>query len=351
MKRFCRFLFVLAVAVSCVRPGIINDAPVKYVYPQKTLSISRCNDLCTDFQEVLNGLHVQIVNDTVLVFQEQTNEANIYHFKAYSANTLSYLGAFVRNGRGPGEMVYPRVAMCNPREKYLNVSLNSIGEAYSVDIEKTIESGSASIAQTYALPFGIVDWLPLPGRECFVLREEKSRVVFQTLGIDGDVHKTFDLYGDYGDVRYLTHLSSILLNGGKNGMVAEVMLLFPQVNFIDAESGQVRSVAVSKDYRKWRSVMDGRLDMDTKEYYSAAAVTPDYIFAAYKGIPMVELNAGGAGSSIHIFDWHGHFLYDIRVSEDILSMAYDSSNGFLYAIDNFGGEVVRYDLGGLLSRQ
>ncbi len=189
---------------------------------------------------------------------------------------------------------------------------------------------------------------PLSDNEHFVFRLENGEEVFQTVGNGGEVLNTFNLYEGHGDERYITYLSGILVHNNKTKTVAEVMLLFPQINFIDTDGGQVYSVAVSKDYRKWASVLECRQFMELTEYYSSAASAPDYIFAAYRGLPIHRLAENRAGTHIHIFDWQGNFLYDISVAENIEDMAFDNRTGFIYAIDRTGGRIVRYDLSGVM---
>ena len=62
---------------------------------------------------------------------------------------------------------------------------------------------------------------------------------------------------------------------------------------------------------------------------------------------MGRLDEPGPGSSIHILDWNGDFLYDVRVDENIGDIAFDERTQRLYCIDRLGGGVVVYDLDAL----
>lgn len=350
MRIFSKILLVAAasLAISCKHTGIVSDAPLKFVRPAKSVPALDCTDLRDAFPEVLDYYYVQVVNDTVLVLSDQVSDDNPYHFKAYSAKTLNYLGAFGRNGRGPGEMLYPHAVRKSPSEKYLCVNDNSAGLACLVDVEKSIKSQNTAVVQSYALPSGIIDWLPLSDGKQFMLLLENKEMVFHLVGSDGEVSKVFDLYKGHNDERYLTHLSSLLLHNEKTGQVAEVMVFFPQINFIDTYNGQVYSVAVNKDYRNWQSVMSQMLSAGTKQYYVGAASTSDNIFAVYKNVSISDLAEDSHDTHIHIFDWNGNFLYDICVTENIESITFDSRTDFLYAIDKTEGKIVRYDLSGLI---
>ena len=131
--------------------------------------------------------------------------------------------------------------------------------------------------------------------------------------------------------------------------VAEIMLLFPQINIFDTDNGTVRSLAVSRAYRNWKSVISRQINLETTtQYYVNAASGTDYIFAAYKGIPLEQIIKGGSGTSIHVFDWDGNFKYDIKVREDIDCMTFDGRTKKLYCIEKQEGKIIRYDLSGLL---
>ena len=301
------------------------------------------------FSEVLHRYSISAVNDTIIVFSDQVSENNPYRFKAYSTNTFNYLGAFIRNGRGPGEMLSPRMVSDNANEECLCLATSDYA-SYIVDVEKSIETGQTAVVHRYDLPSGTIDWLPLSDSEHFILQKENRELVFHTIAPDGTVHRTFPLYKGLDHDRYMTHLSSILVNNGKTGQVAEVMLMFPQINFIDTHSEKVYSVAVNKDYRKWQSVLDRMFDAEMVQYYDGATATSDYIFAIYRCLPLGKFNNPDYGSSIHVFDWDGKFLYDVRVAENISYITFDKRSGFLYCITKPEDLVVRYDLGGLLGK-
>jgi hypothetical protein len=350
MRYFRQLLFIMIVFLvsSCSRTGIVNDVTVKLVKPDKVVSLEFDTTFRCAFPEVLDCFRIRIVNDTILVLQDQVSENNPYHFKAYSTNSFDYLGSFVRIGRGPGEMLHPHITQNNASEKYLSLNDNQLGQAYILDVIESIKAQKASTVKSFSLPSNIIDWLPMSGNGQFILVQENGEMVFHKKMDDVEVCKTFHLYGGIDGERCLTHFSGFILNNGITGEVAEVMAFFPQINIIDTYSENVHSIAVNKDYCRWESVINRMLDMDSKEYYAGATSTSDYIFAAYKGLPLCRLNDPGAGTSIHVFDWADNFLYDIRVSENIDYMTFDSRTKFLYCVAKPENCIVRYDMSGLL---
>ena len=274
---------------------------------------------------------IQLVQDTILVLQDRATEENIHHFKAYSVNSSDYLGAFGRLGRGPGETISPHVMKSAAYAEWLVLNDNAMRKAWAVDVMESTVSGSMIAADLFELPAGVVDWTFLPDSCSFSLRLEHGKAVFHTEDCGSSV------------------LNSYSLNDaiGVSGKVAEAMVFFPQINIFDTKAGLARSFAMNKACRYWKTVVSGMPDMSTVEYYEGIAATEDYIFAACRGVPLGRLDESGPGSSIHILDWNGDFLYDVRVDENIGDIAFDERTQRLYCIDRLEGGVVVYDLDAL----
>ena len=344
-----RILFALTIllATGCSRKGILSDVPVKFVRPEITVSQSCDTAFSCSLPEVLQSYDLQIVNDTVLVISDQIKEFGQCHFKAYSLNDFSYLGSFIRNGRGPGEMIDPRLTGGNSPETCVGIDDCQKDQAYIVDVKESLTSGQPAIVRKYDLPSNNRLWMPMPDDGQFVKTLEDGKFLFHSVSADGTISRTFDLYKQAVGEQYVTHLSNIVTNDSCSGKVAEFLLLFPQFNIIDTGTGQVRSFAVDPAYGKWKSVLNKRIWKDNIEYYTGVTSTQDYIFATYKGAPISETYTKAQGSSIHIFDWDGNFLYDIKVAENIDNMAFDSHAGHLYCHERVEDRIVRYDLSSL----
>ncbi|MCM1199098.1 MAG: BF3164 family lipoprotein [Clostridium sp.] len=278
--------------------------------------------------------------------QDRVSEDNPYHFKAYSTRTFNFLGAFIRNGRGPGEMLYP-AGQRSFDGMHLNVNDNALALAWSVNVKETVESQDVSIEKNHTLPSGTIVWLPISNSREFTLRIENDKETFQIDDRNGKATHIFDLYVGHNDRRHITHLSRRLLYNPDTEQIAEAMVFFPQINFFNIDGSCAHSTAVNKEYRKWKSVMNCRPDK-AKEYYVHATSTQDYIFATYKGRLWFNQDSHVQDTHIHIFDWSGKFVYDISTNEDIDFIAFDSIGKYLYARDKTEDRIVRYDLCGLI---
>lgn len=352
MKYFIRILLLFAMASfanSCHHAGLIEGATVKFASPEKVVSLSCDTTFRCSFPEVLHCSGIQIVNATVLVLQDQVSDSNPYHFKAYSTNTFAYMGSFIRNGRGPGEFIHPHIAKSSTQEKYLSINVNQAGKAYKLNVEESIKYRETAILRSYVLVPGTIDWLPLSDMRQFILRQENRKPLFQVIDND-DVVLEFNLAGDIAGEQYVTCLSSLLVNNGNNGKVAECMIFMPFLNIFDTERGHACSIAVDKAYRKWERVLYSMSGPDTMQYYEGATSTSEYIFATYKGVPLSKLNERDQGTYIHVFDWDGNFICDIEVAENIDNIAYDARTGYLYCHEKTEDRIIRYDLSGILGQ-
>ena len=348
MTRLITFSIVLVLVVSCNRYGIVDGVKVDLVTPEKVVSISPDTNFRHNFLEVLHCFQLQIVCDTILVVQEHISETTNSHFKAYSINSADYLGSFIQNGRGPGELIGPRIVQCCPNEKYLNLSCHQMNQAYIIDVIQSIKSGMPAIVQNYTLQTNQLDWHPLPDSASFVFQFDSNLFSFNKIGIDEEITNTTYLSKDINAEHCIIHLSSFMIGHDKTDEIANVMIFSPHIDVIDMSNGQLRSFATDRDYRKWKSQLHRIPDMNTMQYYMAATASPDYIFAVYKKVPLSELHASGHDTSIHVFDWNGNFLYNISVSENIGAIAFDRINRHLYGSDESDCRIIRYDLSQLL---
>lgn len=333
---------------SCSRSEIIRGSRIKREKAGRIVSLIADAGFHATFPEVLNAVRLQIVCDTILIVQDQAGSADACHFKAYSLNTFEYLGAAVRNGRGPGEMVNPHIAKVSPESRYLNIGHNQTGEAYSLDILQTLNTGKTVISHTTALPPGTMDWIPLPDMRHFILQSERGTLVLRCIGDDGIAKNTFRYIEELEDERHITQLSCLIVGNESSGEVAEAMMFFPVITVFDTKNGTSRSIATDKSYGRWKSLSNRMIDKDTKQYYAGASAGRNHIAAAYKNCTLEELAGGNHSTSIHVFDWKGNFLYDINVKEDIRNIAFDDNAGYLYGIDGSEGKIIRYDLVALL---
>lgn len=353
MRTFARIFSVLLVLffVSCSPSGIIDDAGVKMVRPEKQSEIEAEPFFPADTSVVMQISDLQVVSDTILVVQMQSWDDEYGMLRAYSTRSGDYLGPFLREGRGPGEMLRPHIAKMRSGYDCLCVNENATGQAFLIDVLGSISNRQASYAGRFRLPDQTLDWLPLSEKEQFCLSIRSGVVCYLTANSEGAVRREIKPFKKGGE-QYITQLSGLFTCNESTGETIECLQFLPQIIFFDTRTGKLRSIAVSKDYQKWESILDGWTNveaiMNSIQYYAGICSSSEYIFATYTGISLKEMQQPGHGVRIHVFDWSGEFVCSLRVGEDLGMLTYDERDRRLYGLDRIQGRIYRYDLSGIL---
>lgn len=347
MKKLLYIAIALLAVVSCIRTGLVSDVPAHLVKPQRVISLAPDTSLHCSFSEVLHAYWMQIVEDSILVLRVQPSHDDPYFFKAYSTKTFEFMGSFIQKGRGPGEMLSPHVVKSAAGGKTLYVNDNSVGKAYGIDVRKAI-GNVKEYEYEYEMPIGILDWIPATDTTQMLIQEDRNGYAMRFQTNDGKEIKALYPYKAFRGMDKVTYLSMLTGNDGNGGKLVSAMVSFPQITIIDAESHELKSIAVDKQYKNWKTVLNSQLGPESIQYYSGLSTTQDYIFATYLDVPIKNMAEDGHGSSIHVFDWDGNFLYDIRVKESIEEIVFENDSKCLYCIEKSEDKIIRYDLSQLL---
>lgn len=335
--------------VSCGR-GIVNDAPVKLVHPKKELSLAADLTLNSNFEECQQIYQMNIVSDSILVCGEQGTHEGDFFFKAYSCNTLQYLGAFIRKGRADGEFLHPRIVSMNNSDRDLFIRDMSLNVNVAVNVPASVDQAYPFMRFYPAFAESEWAWFPLSDSLFFEeVQNQNDEFVYKVTDSKEKEVKVFNPFEGINCLANATYLSEQLLCNHKCRKVVQVMFFFPQMNIFDLDKGSISSYAVDKRYRQWKSVLNRNMNKNTMSYYNGATASDDYIFMSYSPMTLSQkVSQEPHVTSIQIFDWDGHWLYDIKVNESIEAMAYDGVHKFLYAVDKAEGQIVRYNLGDIL---
>ena len=344
-----RFYFILlpfmltASAVSCSRNGIFQDVPVEMVKARYAAHIEKDTSFSGFFGEVGHFLDLQIVRDSILVVQDIGSAGDSSWFKAYSLECGRYLGSFIKKGRGPSEMLNPRIAKASPGAVCMHVYDIMMGRFCSIDASALSLPDSDEPLSWKEIPDNTVLWVPSSVTSFFTMDKQNNEFVFHHSDAKGQIVRSYPLFQGLDAEQLMTHLSCLCAADSQKGVTAVAMLFFPQIVFID-DHGRVRSVSTSKEYRNWKSTISRMIAPDFVQYYSAMAAASDYLFAVYPSCPLGNMAAPDRPYAIQVFNWEGDFLLELSVDERIGSIAYDEKNGFLYGIDTANDCIVRYDL-------
>lgn len=346
---------VLSMIVSCGRTNFIEGVPVRLVKAEKTLDLACDSSFTGTFSECLQCVDLSVESDSVLVLREMENSSRDFlYFKCWSLSDYSYLGAFVHRGRGPEEVLLPDfVGGFVSEETGRRVSCIgdiNLKKIFGVDFPLSVSSGETAIRQIGSLPSNTMYVRPLGDDRLYVEYVDDDRMVCRLTDMEGNILKDFDIYGDLPALSCATSLSHCLVVNQEKGVAASMMISIPQINILDFGSGGISSYASEEGFRDWRKIIrpiDPDTVADMKVYHLNADGSDDYIFALYAGVASAELD-GREATHLHIYDWSGHFLYDITLSEVIDAISFDTKSEMLYGLDRNANRIYRYDLSGLV---
>ena len=336
-------LVISVITISCSNAGVSGKGAVKLVKPEVIESLTCESFEGQTFSEILNAIDVWVC-DTILVVQGIPENLDSCHFRAFSTFSLKSLGPFIHAGRGPGEMVSPHIVGVNPASGSMTLLENESGGLLTIDIVQSIKESGMAVLEEKTLPADLIDYLPVSGSNHVESRLKDHKLLFYAVDNKGEDLKPISLFDNVDAEQNITFLSSIMAPNPKSGQVAVAMLMLPQIFIFNAETGDIKSVAINKEFCNWEAVFSQGFNMDTRQYYSGITSTPEYIITSYSGATLGDIMQGRGTSSIHIYDWEGRFLYKFDVNENIGQIAYDRLSGFLYCIDRSTGSIVKYDI-------
>ncbi len=355
MKHILCCLGVVLLLSACGHKNIVQDATIELVKPKHSLTIEKDPTFKGNFPQTLSCRDVFVANDSIMLLYDVVISGNGRCFyKAYSLDDYSYLGGFLREGRGPGEVLSPDLCgTFNQSEGYIFEKM--LYQSFSIDISEALAGNNCEIKKISDLPINTIYARPYHDSLQFVINMENDDILFHIIDRNAKKLQTFGLYPeDISAERCLPQLgNSVVINQNKN-MAALVMLAIPQINFLNFEDGTVYSVAVDKKYRDWKNILQSATNipayMKSTQYYNNAESTPDYIMAVYIDRTIDDIVKGNhdQSSHIHIFNWEGDFLYDLQINENVSKIAYDSNRKFMYGLDTNEGRIYRYNMSHIL---
>lgn len=346
---------VLSMIVSCGRTNFIEGVPVRLVKAEKTLDLACDSSFTGTFSECLQCVDLSVESDSVLVLREMENSSRDFrYFKCWSLSDYSYLGSFVRRGRGPGEVLMPNFAgsfLSDETGGELSCIADiSLSKLFSVDFPLSISSGETQSSLMCTLPEQTLYARPLDGNVMYVEYIDNDILRCRIMDMNGSILNDYDIYGRFSALSCVYQLSHGLLVNRAKGLAASVMMSLPQMNILNLESGDVSSFAVDREFGNWRKIIRPQHPdeiMKSIEYYQSADASDDYIFAVYAGMPIREL-VNRKDTHLHIYDWSGRLLYDVTLPEVLHSIAFDANAEMLYGLNRDENRIYRYDLSGLV---
>lgn len=342
--RINSILLICVALTSCGQSDYnVFDAPVHEAKAQKECTLNGAR-LPLGENNTGNISGIFIYESTLLL--KGTVPGSPFLIHAFSMVDNSYAGDYISKGRAEYELLTPIIKgfiQNDDRPIYL-FDLN-LCAAYSFDIKKSLSNRMTELSLLRTLPPQTLDSYPWnDGHLVFVPR--KDDYVCEILSCDGERLKNFSLFPKISGTDYFDALSSAcVVNQARNRLVM-AMCMFPQVNVLDVSTGEKSTIAVSKDYKNWRKILNSS-NSERRIYYTAITQSSKNIFALYSDCPFEEWVKGSITPHLHIFGWDGNFLFDVALSENLKVISLDEETNMLYGVD-LNDNVYKYDLSNLL---
>ena len=342
------------------KTNIVKDAPIRYVKPNETLVIEKDPLFVYDFPQTPVCSDVIVANDSVmLLYNYAVSDKNSSFYQAYSLEDYSYIGEFIKHGRGPGELLGPDLSGTyrtgkDGRTKCYILDL-MLGQSFCFDLSASIKERRNLINKLSDLPPNTLYALPYHDSLQFIMNVENDNLQCHIIDRNAVKLKTVKLYPEnISAERHIAQFGNCVCLNQRQETVSMAMIGIPQVNYLDLEKGTLFSIAVDRKYKDWKQILTSATDMnrymESTQYYNDAASAQDYIFAVYTNRKIEDImnRTRELPVHIHIFDWRGVFLYDLIINEDISRIDYDSKRKHLYGLNVNEGRIYRYDLSGIL---
>lgn len=307
------------------------------------------------------GVRAFSIADSMLVVS--TND-NTGYVTVLDLDSLNVMGRFIKNGRGPGEVLsFPGVAsICfESQEGSLSASWgSSTGVLYDWNVSESLTEGE-SVVQSMDLdlegyPY-LLAALPLPGGEYLIAVAGEDRNTITRFVLTGD--------GERKVTPELARLNSVVSSGGtSSGQIVggkQVTFSVPGFNYINGsyaydtvrqlviEAERVRNsiniFSLDGKYARTVCTVGKRID-DVSEI--SGPVSGDNYTLQPKAYPeffsVFHWFGRSTGKFIRLYAYGGEPMVEIPLPEDVFVYDFDIDGGCLYTFSPDTESLVRYDL-------
>lgn len=333
---------------SCFEVVLTTDTPSVIHFPREVLPIDRIYP--TDM----------IAIDTFLLIM-QHHETEI--IKVFSTNTYQLLGAFLRKGGGPNEVVtFGRVSQWLMEEGEPKLVIQSYPNYLAVlNIRKSLENQETVYDRKYTFETEEGKHLFLASNSVYELGQSELMMTKDPgrSGIKDNSNCFWEMYNHAKDKVHrklvyenFTGLIDPLLKSSDRLLKPDrkkVALLYGMVNLIgivDLEEAHIKQIYPGGKKFDVQTELAGN---NHRSYFDEGECTDQYLFALSSKKIKVGNKEGVDNTriaQIDIYDWDGHYRYKADLDEPIRIFSVDNNQRYLYAV-NTGDAIIRYDLSAL----
>lgn len=335
-------VFLLVTSGGCTRSDNVFDAPVVFSKADITFSVQGNRIQIQDSLTV--GISAIQICDSVMILKTLSSGFQIHALSLYD---FANLGHYISKGRGPGELITP-IIKNNYRDKHGDDNIAifdlSLCSMYYLNLSKSIREEKTVLDLYAELPPGTLDAYTCDSL-IIALIPESDDYVCCIYGNAGNKIKEISLCHGLPGINYFDKLSSACTVCETKKRMVMAMCMLPQINFLNLDTEEIKTVAVRSEYRDWRDILNKSSD-DQNIYYTSITQSSDRIMALYYGSSFIDWVRNVAAPHIHVYDWDGKFIYDIEIEEKLKTISFDKSSEILYGVD-INDKIYKYDFSGL----
>ena len=142
----------------------------------------------------------------------------------------------------------------------------------------------------------------------------------------------------------MLYVSNIGLKPDKT-RIASAMCAFDRIDVFKTDGELERSIfngsEIPDNISAYLAQTDSRgLNM----YYGGIFTSNHFIYALYHGQPFPDYGQKPISTQIRIFSWNGNSLCKIVVRDNLYNFTIDEKNGFMYGVDHYSKQILKYNI-------
>ena len=331
MKRCIMLLLVVLSIGSCAQNDIFYDWRREFVSPQSEYFVK---GISVDYGDWgVHDCHTIDIIDSIILIKCAATKSVDKHYIVLDKNRKTYIGDFINYGNGPNEMIGNRYSGYYGNK----LLLFSMGEnkVMQWDINQTLNTGQVVLTELFDLPLACFAVIPNNhSNKIIVINHANQNYNYSIIDSTGNVEKTVPIYSGinyWTDITYLSDCYALSQDGDK---LVFSMTFLPQVNYISLSENTKLTVSTNKRIG-WSDIIQKDPGRGLKLYHPR--IIP------YEDKFVVLSFDEHENTHFHIFDSIGSFIADVKTSENLRDIAFDSTSRLIYGVD-VNSNIYTYDI-------
>jgi hypothetical protein len=315
------------------------------------------------------GYGMFAVYDSLAIFWNPKFPAHM--FSIFNIDTGKEIGYFCNKGRGPGEFINTHsifqffgkesdlmTLLYAPNERkifFWNISQSVMKGTTVYDTIVPYRSKTRSTIKNSRFDYlfyqsedrllAKVASIPLSEKEATSPYYEQRTIYTNELVRDYRIYKKDSVLNEISEIEpesFFYSIDAIKPDGSK---IVQAMSRLPQINIIDTYTGEV----IGSRMKDGPGFSLFETDMTkSNRYYISVQADDNYIYATYWGKErwdgITEEGELSVFDTIHVFDWNGKHIYELKTDRSFLRISLDEVRNRLYTADQDTEEIYYLEL-------